>query len=66
MPAQDQQGHRRLPPAQREPVFGPDGVDQAPGISLSWLGKRRVPTTAIVVGTLASDWLVEIEVIAAG
>jgi 2-iminobutanoate/2-iminopropanoate deaminase len=27
---------------------------------------RAVPTTAIVVGTLAPDWLVELEVIAAG
>jgi len=30
------------------------------------LGGRVVPTTAIVAQTLASDWLVEIEVIAAG
>ena len=30
------------------------------------LGGRAVPTTAIVVTTLESDWLVEIEVIAAG
>ena len=30
------------------------------------LGSRPVPTTAIVATTLASDWLVEIEVIAAG
>ncbi|HEX8869439.1 MAG TPA: RidA family protein [Lentzea sp.] len=30
------------------------------------LGGRAVPTTAIVVGTLVSDWLVEIEVVAAG
>jgi 2-iminobutanoate/2-iminopropanoate deaminase len=29
------------------------------------LGSRRVPTTAIVVGTLSADWLVEIEVMAA-
>lgn len=29
------------------------------------LGGRAVPTTAIVVQTLASDWLVEIEIIAA-
>ena len=29
------------------------------------LGSHRVPTTAIVVQTLATDWLVEIEVIAA-
>lgn len=30
------------------------------------LGGRPVPTTAIVVSTLVSDWLVEIEVVAAG
>ncbi len=30
------------------------------------LGGRLVPTTAIVAQTLVSDWLVEIEVIAAG
>lgn len=29
------------------------------------LGSRRIPTTAIVAQTLAADWLVEIEVIAA-
>jgi enamine deaminase RidA (YjgF/YER057c/UK114 family) len=29
------------------------------------LGGRTIPTTAIVVQTLVSDWLVEIEVIAA-
>ena len=29
------------------------------------LGGRRVPTTAIVVETLTSDWLVEVEVVAA-
>jgi len=32
---------------------------------LAALGDRRVPTTAIVVETLVSEWLVEIEVIAA-
>jgi 2-iminobutanoate/2-iminopropanoate deaminase len=30
------------------------------------LGGRPIPTTAIVAQTLDSDWLVEIEVIAAG
>jgi 2-iminobutanoate/2-iminopropanoate deaminase len=30
------------------------------------LGGRAVPTTAIVAETLVSDWLVEIEIIAAG
>ncbi len=29
------------------------------------LGERRIPTTAIVVQTLETDWLVEIEVVAA-
>jgi enamine deaminase RidA (YjgF/YER057c/UK114 family) len=29
------------------------------------LGGRLIPTTAIVVGTLVEDWLVEIEVVAA-
>ena len=29
------------------------------------LGSRRIPTTAIVAQTLATDWMVEIEVIAA-
>lgn len=33
---------------------------------LAALGERRVPTTAIVVETLSPDWLVEIEIIAAG
>lgn len=32
---------------------------------LKALSDRRVPTTAIVVETLQSDWLVEIEIIAA-
>jgi 2-iminobutanoate/2-iminopropanoate deaminase len=32
---------------------------------LAALGERRIPTTAIVVGLLVPDWLVEIEVIAA-
>jgi 2-iminobutanoate/2-iminopropanoate deaminase len=28
------------------------------------LGERRIPTTAIIVQTLADDWLVELEIIA--
>ncbi|KRA64014.1 enamine deaminase RidA [Caulobacter sp. Root655] len=28
------------------------------------LGERRIPTTAIIVQTLAEDWLVELEIIA--
>jgi 2-iminobutanoate/2-iminopropanoate deaminase len=30
------------------------------------LGDRRIPTTAIVVQTLDPDWLVELEIVAAG
>jgi 2-iminobutanoate/2-iminopropanoate deaminase len=30
------------------------------------LGDRRIPTTAIVVQTLQPDWLVELEIVAAG
>ncbi len=30
------------------------------------LGGRAIPTTAIVVGTLEDDWLIELEVVAAG
>ncbi len=33
---------------------------------LQALGGRAVPTTAIIVETLSDDWLVEIEIIAAG
>jgi 2-iminobutanoate/2-iminopropanoate deaminase len=33
---------------------------------VSALGGRPVPTTAVIATTLVSDWLVEIEVIAAG
>lgn len=33
---------------------------------LAALGQRAVPTTAIVVETLRPDWLIEIEVVAAG
>jgi 2-iminobutanoate/2-iminopropanoate deaminase len=32
---------------------------------LKALGERRIPTTAIVAQTLESDWLVELEVVAA-
>ena len=32
---------------------------------LKALGTRRIPTTAIVAQTLESDWLVEIEIVAA-
>ena len=30
------------------------------------LGERRIPTTAIVVETLQPDWLIELEIVAAG
>lgn len=30
------------------------------------LGERRIPTTAIVAQTLEEDWLIELEVVAAG
>ena len=30
------------------------------------LGERRIPTTAIVAQTLESEWLVELEIVAAG
>ncbi|MEU4428112.1 RidA family protein [Actinoplanes sp. NPDC024001] len=30
------------------------------------LGGRRIPTTAIVVQTLEDDWLIELEIVAAG
>ena len=32
---------------------------------LKALGERRIPTTAIVVQTLESEWLIELEVVAA-
>ena len=35
------------------------------GARVAALGDRPVPTTAIVVGTLSADWLVELEVLAA-
>lgn len=33
---------------------------------LAALGDRRIPTTAIVVQTLEPDWLIELEIVAAG
>lgn len=45
-----------------DPSFAPANQNAR----LAALGTRRVPTTAIVVQTLSPDWLVEIEVIAAG
>lgn len=43
----------------------PDFAEKNQTARLKALGKRRVPTTAIVVQTLTPDWLIEIEIIAA-
>ncbi|MFD0416647.1 RidA family protein [Streptomyces sp. NPDC127108] len=44
----------------------PDYAEANASARTAALGGRRVPTTAIVATTLDSDWLVEIEVVAAG
>jgi 2-iminobutanoate/2-iminopropanoate deaminase len=44
----------------------PSYADANAAARVAALGGRVVPTTAIVAQTLVSDWLVEIEVIAAG
>jgi enamine deaminase RidA (YjgF/YER057c/UK114 family) len=49
--------------------YGVDLLWSACRFCASWvsaLGGRRIPTTAIVVETLLPEWLVEIEIIAAG
>lgn len=52
----------RLTSYLREPAYaGPNAKARAAA-----LNGRQIPTTAIVVQTLETDWLVEIEVIAAG
>jgi len=51
----------RLTSYLRDPAYA-DANGAARGRAL---GERRIPTTAIVAQTLVSDWLVEIEVIAA-
>lgn len=43
----------------------PEFADQNAAARIVALGNRRVPTTAIIAGTLSEEWLVEIEVIAA-
>ncbi|EAV46304.1 hypothetical protein SIAM614_10758 [Stappia aggregata IAM 12614] len=43
----------------------PDIAERNQAARLKALGDRRVPTTAIVVQTLAPDWLIEIEIVAA-
>ncbi|MDA0182435.1 RidA family protein [Solirubrobacter phytolaccae] len=42
-----------------------DYAEENAAARLVALGGRRVPTTAIVVGTLSESWLVELEVVAA-
>ncbi|GGS57115.1 enamine deaminase RidA [Planobispora rosea] len=51
----------RLTSYLRDPSYA--GANAAARVAA--LGGRRVPTTAIVAQTLADDWLVEIEVVAA-
>ena len=43
----------------------PEYAEANQNARLDALGGRRIPTTAIVVETLQSDWFVEIEIIAA-
>jgi 2-iminobutanoate/2-iminopropanoate deaminase len=52
----------RLTSYLRDPSYAQANQDAR----LRALGTRRIPTTAIVVATLVPEWLVEIEVIAAG
>ena len=52
----------RLTSYLRDPSYAQTNQDAR----LRALGTRRIPTTAIVVATLVPEWLVEIEVIAAG
>jgi 2-iminobutanoate/2-iminopropanoate deaminase len=46
----------------RDPSFAGQNQDAR----VAALGRRRIPTTTIVVQTLSEDWLVEIEIIAVG
>jgi enamine deaminase RidA (YjgF/YER057c/UK114 family) len=52
----------RLTSYLRDPAY----VEANQNARLAALGERRIPTTAIVAQTLTPEWLVEIEVIAAG
>ncbi len=52
----------RLTSYLRDPAY----ADANAAARVAALGGRTVPTTAIVVQTLVSEWLVEIEVVAAG
>jgi len=51
----------RLTSYLRDPVY----AEANAAARIAALGGRAIPTTAIVVQTLVSDWLVEVEVIAA-
>jgi 2-iminobutanoate/2-iminopropanoate deaminase len=51
----------RLTSYLRDPAY----VDENAKARVAALGDRVIPTTAIVAQTLVSDWMVEIEVIAA-
>jgi enamine deaminase RidA (YjgF/YER057c/UK114 family) len=52
----------RLTSYLRDPAF----VEANGAARVRALGERRIPTTAIIVQTLAEDWLVELEIIAVG
>ncbi|UES40992.1 RidA family protein [Roseibium aggregatum] len=43
----------------------PGHAEKNQAARLEALGARRVPTTAIVVRTLTSEWMIEIEIVAA-
>jgi 2-iminobutanoate/2-iminopropanoate deaminase len=50
----------RLTSYLRDPAY----VEANGAARLKALGERRIPTTAIIVQTLADDWLIELEIIA--
>ena len=52
----------RLTSYLRDPAY----VEANGAARVKALGERRIPTTAIIVQTLADDWLVELEIIAVG
>jgi len=50
----------RLTSYLRDPAY----VEANGAARVKALGDRRIPTTAIIVQTLADDWLIELEIIA--
>jgi enamine deaminase RidA (YjgF/YER057c/UK114 family) len=50
----------RLTSYLRDPAY----VEANGAARVKALGERRIPTTAIIVQTLADDWLIELEIIA--